>query len=194
MTAPHPALPLAVLALPTFVMVLRSRRIGPGVYTFGDSDSAHDLQGWLFRMVVRGLAGFFLIRLIWPGIADFAGPVPWLTAAPVAWAGLAVLALGSAVAVAGQWQMGSSWRVGLGREATGLVTDGLFAFSRNPVFLGFVLVLIGCFLADANAVTAALSGIGWAALATQTRLEEAHLTATQGEDYQAYCARVRRWL
>lgn len=194
MTAPHPALPLAMLALPTLLMVVRSRRIGPGVYTFGDSDSAHDLQGWLFRMVVRGLAGFFLLRLIWPEIADLAGSVPWLATAPVAWVGLAVLMLGSTVAVAGQWQMGASWRVGLGREATGLVTSGMFALSRNPVFVGFVLVLIGCFLTDANAVTATLAGIGWAAMATQTRLEEAHLTATQGEDYQAYCARVRRWL
>lgn len=194
MTAPHPALPLAVLALPTLLMVVRSLHIGPGVYTFGRSDSAHDLQGWLFRMVVRGLALFFLLRLIWPETAGFAGPIPWLATAPVAWAGLAVLTLGSALAVAGQWQMGTSWRVGLGREATGLVTGGLFAVSRNPVFVGFVLVLAGCFLTDANAVTATLAGIGWAAMATQTRLEEAHLTATNGADYQAYCARVRRWL
>ncbi len=194
MTAPHPALPLVALALPSLLMVIRSRRIGPGVYTFGSSDSAHDLQGWLFRMVVRGLGGFFLLRLIWPEVTEFAGPVPWLANAPAAWGGLAVLMLGSAVAVAGQWQMGASWRVGLGREATGLVTNGLFALSRNPVFVGFVLVLIGCFLTDANAVTATLAGIGWAAMATQTRLEEAHLTATQGEDYQAYCAQVRRWL
>lgn len=194
MTAPHPALPLAVLALLTIMMVVRSRSMGPGVYTFGDSDSAHDLQGWLFRMVVRGLAGFFLLRLIWPEITEFAGPIHWLATAPVAWTGLAALVIGGAVALAGQWQMGASWRVGLGREATGLVTNGLFALSRNPVFVGFVLVLIGCFLTDANAVTATLAAIGWAVMATQTRLEEAHLTATLGEDYQAYCTRVRRWL
>lgn len=194
MTTPHPALPLAILALPTILMVIRSRRIGPGVYTFGRSDSAHDLQGWLFRMVVRGLAGYFLLRIFWPQIAEFTGPIRWLATAPVAWAGLCILALGGAVAVAGQWQMGTSWRVGLGREATGLVTGGLFAVSRNPVFLGFALVLIGCFLTDANAVTATLAGIGCAAMATQTRLEETHLTATLGQDYQAYCARVRRWL
>lgn len=194
MTAPHPALPLVVLTLPALLMALRSRRMGPGVYTFGRSDSAHDLQGWLFRMVVRGLAGFFVLRLIWPEIAEFAGPIRWLATAPVAWAGLALLTLGGAVAVAGNWQMGPSWRVGLGREATELVTGGLFAISRNPVFVGFVLVLIGCLLSDANAVTATLAGIGWAAMATQIRLEEAHLTAAHGVDYQAYCARVRRWL
>ena len=42
--------------------------------------------------------------------------------------------------------------------------------------------------------TATLAGIGWADMATQTRPVEAHLTAMLGEDYQAYCARVHRWL
>ncbi len=55
-------------------------------------------------------------------------------------------------------------------------------------------MLLGAFLSAANALTATALGVGWAAMATQIRLEEAHLTAIHGADYQAYCTRVARWL
>ena len=194
MTAPHPALPLAALVVLATSTTILTRRLGPGTYTFRRSDSAHDLQGQVFRTVSLALAALFLIRPVWPGIDGFAGPVDWLSPPWVAWAGLAVMTLGAAIVVTGQWQMGRSWRIGLGRERTTLVTGGLFARSRNPVFLGFLLVLIGAFLAAANAVTATALGAGWAAMATQIRLEEDHLKASHGADYVAYCARVRRWL
>lgn len=194
MTAPHPALPLAALALLAVSVLLLSRRIGRGVYTFGNGDTAHDFQGRLFRLVALGLAGFYLLRLIWPEFDRILGPVPSLSSIPVAWAGLAAIVLGGALVLVGQWQMGRSWRIGLGREATALVTDGLFTRSRNPVFLGFLILLIGTFLSAANVVTATALGVGWAAMATQIRLEEAHLAAIHGADYQTYCARVARWL
>jgi protein-S-isoprenylcysteine O-methyltransferase Ste14 len=47
-----------------------------------------------------------------------------------------------------QFQMKDSWRIGIDDQMkTELVTNGLFQFSRNPVFLGMTASLIGFFLA-----------------------------------------------
>ena len=194
MTPPHSALPFVALAVLAVLVSVLTRRSGPGAYTFGQSDTTHDFQGRVFRMVSIGLAGYLLARLIWPGIADLTGTVAWLATASAAWAGLAAIVLGGTIVLVGQWQMGRSWRIGLGREPTELVTSGLFSRSRNPIFLGFLLVLIGGFLSAANAVTAATLAVGWVTMATQIRLEEADQRASHGTTYEAYCARVRRWL
>jgi protein-S-isoprenylcysteine O-methyltransferase Ste14 len=77
----------------------------------------------------------------------------------------------------------------------GLVTTGIYRFSRNPVAFGFVLMLIGLplnagsvwgvILTPAMVVTMNLFVIG---------PEEKFLTNRYGEDYKTYLARVRRWL
>ena len=47
--------------------------------------------------------------------------------------------------------MRDSWRAGIPeRDGTELVTGGLYAFSRNPAFLGFDLMYLGVFLLFAN--------------------------------------------
>lgn len=81
------------------------------------------------------------------------------------------------------------------RAATGLVTDGPFAWSRNPIYLADVLVVAGLGLAFANAwmvmaaIVLALLLREWAA-----KREERHLAARFGAEWDAYAAKVRRWL
>lgn len=81
------------------------------------------------------------------------------------------------------------------RAATALVTTGPFALSRNPIYLGNTLLLIGIGLAFRApwflpaALTAAL-----AVSALAIRREEAHLAARFGQDWAAYAHRTPRWL
>jgi protein-S-isoprenylcysteine O-methyltransferase Ste14 len=80
------------------------------------------------------------------------------------------------------------------RAATALVTDGPFAWSRNPIYLGNTLLLSGCGLAFGNAwllVGAAVAAIAVTVLAI--RREEAHLASRFGDAWMAYAARTRRW-
>jgi len=76
-----------------------------------------------------------------------------------------------------------------------LVTTGLFRLSRNPMYLGFVLVLLGAALA-ANVWAALLAPLVflltaqlWYILAEEIAAREAF-----GADYDAYAERTRRWL
>jgi len=76
-----------------------------------------------------------------------------------------------------------------------LVTGGPYRFSRNPIYLGFVLILAGFPL---------FSGTVWGAILVPVLIlnlnnlviqhEEAYLEKKFGEAYAGYRSRVRRWL
>jgi protein-S-isoprenylcysteine O-methyltransferase Ste14 len=109
----------------------------------------------------------------------------------------AVLAVAGIVAtVAAQWQMGTSWRVGVDRsERTELVTDGVFAWVRNPIFTAMVAAAAGLALMVGNVVAVAAFTALVAALEVQVRLvEEPYLHATHGLAYAAYTEDVGRFL
>lgn len=81
------------------------------------------------------------------------------------------------------------------RSATVLVTDGAFRFSRNPMYVGFLGILLGIGTA-ADSVWLVLSVFP---MALYLRLyviarEEAYMERTFGEAYRQYRRRVRRWL
>lgn len=76
-----------------------------------------------------------------------------------------------------------------------LVTSGIYRFTRNPIYLGFLLMVIGLPLN---------SGVYWGIIMapfymmTMTRLvidrEEVYLERKFGKTYASYKSRVRRWL
>lgn len=76
-----------------------------------------------------------------------------------------------------------------------LVTDGIYRFTRNPIYLGFFLMVAGFPLAYGT-----LWGLVAAPLfaATMSRLviekEEAYLEKKFKGEYAGYRSRVRRWL
>ncbi len=81
------------------------------------------------------------------------------------------------------------------RPAHVLVTTGVYAWSRNPIYLGFLAILTGlAFMQDAPFLLAlvpvAFLALRWAVIAR----EEDYLTDGFGEEYKAYQARVGRWL
>jgi protein-S-isoprenylcysteine O-methyltransferase Ste14 len=94
----------------------------------------------------------------------------------------------------GQEDMAASWRIGIAAEHTDLVTDGLFRFCRNPIYLGLQVALVAfCFLLPGY-FSLGLLVLGAVLLHIQARLEEAYLLDRHGEVYAAYRARVGRFL
>ena len=80
-------------------------------------------------------------------------------------------------------------------RASRLVTSGVFRLSRNPIYVGdlLVLVAIAVWLGQAANI-ALLAGFVWYIDRFQIRPEERALSTLFGAEYAAYCARVRRWL
>ena len=78
---------------------------------------------------------------------------------------------------------------------THLVTTGPYRFTRNPVYLGYTMIMLGAGLYIGNiwmAIIAALT----AALthAWIIRSEEKHLLARFGFEFECYCRRTRTWI
>lgn len=75
------------------------------------------------------------------------------------------------------------------------VADGVFRFSRNPMYLGMVVVLLGVAVVLATLLPFAVPLLYAALLAARfIAAEERNLSARFPEGYAAYARRVRRWL
>ena len=79
--------------------------------------------------------------------------------------------------------------------ASQLVTGGIFAASRNPLYVGNLLLLLGVILISGNPWSY-LIGIPLAlgAYRAIVAAEEAFLLDEFGDEYRRYCATVNRWL
>jgi protein-S-isoprenylcysteine O-methyltransferase Ste14 len=79
--------------------------------------------------------------------------------------------------------------------ASTLVTDGVYAITRNPMYVGMLLALIG-FVLWTGAAIAAFSIVAFYFLIDQRQIaiEERALLANFGDDYWGYAERVPRWL
>lgn len=80
------------------------------------------------------------------------------------------------------------------RAATALVTSFPFNLSRNPIYLGNTIPMIGAAFAFANPwfLPAAMLA-AFAVTHLAIRREEAHLAALFGAEWDAYARRTARW-
>ncbi len=153
----------------------------------------HVLEGSLFvvalllgcQVLEAGLAPERVVRL-----APFAalGRVGFALGCVLAFGGLALM-------VRAQLEMGASWRIGVDENSRpGLVTHGLYRWTRNPIYLAMFLAFGGLALMLPTWVTLiALVGtpIG---VQRQVREEEAYLLRTYGEEFRRYASRVGRFV
>jgi protein-S-isoprenylcysteine O-methyltransferase Ste14 len=172
-----------------------ARQAGRSIWLFNAGPASQTLPATLFRIAFAGAA-------LWPLIRSLTGDL--ITRDPVHLAldgivpdiiGHLLVAIGACVAAASQMYMGASWRIGAAERETGaLVDDGPFAVSRNPVFVGQVLLFIGLFLVFPSIVQGALTAALITAVVLQVRIEERVLAATLGAPYADYSRRVGRWI
>ena len=171
------------------------RHTGVNPYKLGGSDSAHDFIGRLFRWTNLAVLAVIVVYTFSDTLYQSLAPIPWLMHPTLVITGLVFLVAALFWVLIAQAQMGDSWRIGIDTEVkTTLVQHGVFALSRNPIFLGMQFMLLGLLLVLPNAVTLTTCVLGVALIQIQVRLEEAHLTQRHGEEYRAYQRRVRRWL
>jgi len=76
-----------------------------------------------------------------------------------------------------------------------LVTQGIYRISRNPIYLGFLIALLGVAIVLGN-VSSILVVIGFFVITEHwyIKFEEAAMAKTFGEQYTQYKAKTRRWL
>jgi protein-S-isoprenylcysteine O-methyltransferase Ste14 len=142
----------------------------------------------------RALLAFLLL----PGTVALL--VPWLMRpddVSIRLPGVAALGLGI---VALLWCVRDFYVAGRGSLAPWspperLVTDGLYRYSRNPMYLAVLLILCGWALAYGSRALWVYAAAMTIAFHLRVVLaEEPWLARTHGEQWAAYRARVPRWL
>ncbi len=138
---------------------------------------------------VVGLVLGMLLHLVRPWSLPVAGGARWGGAAVLLAAGLALL--GGA--------MGLFRRTGQDPKpwvsTPEIIATGVYAFTRNPMYLGMGVLQAGLGVALANAWVVALVPVTWVVIwAIAIRHEEAYLERKFGDAYLDYRRRVRRWL
>jgi protein-S-isoprenylcysteine O-methyltransferase Ste14 len=139
----------------------------------------------------------YLIVVLWAAmvldswgirVSFFNGPAPLRQAAVWVWA------IGFILLFVGRFALGSSFRIGQPKESTHLRVDGLFRFSRNPMYVGVYATLLASVLRTLNPVVLLLGAFIVAVHHRIVLAEEAHLRNTFGREYEEYRCRVGRYL
>ncbi|MFN2288046.1 MAG: isoprenylcysteine carboxylmethyltransferase family protein [Chromatocurvus sp.] len=138
--------------------------------------------------LVFGVVAIFTLDEFAP-VLRYTGLASQLTGGAVMLAGLALLVVSG----------GLFTRAGTGmvpfRDVKVLVTSGVYTRTRNPMYLALALILLGVAI-TVGALSALIvpplfmAIIDW----RYVRPEEAMLREVFGDEYTAYCGRVRRWL
>lgn len=104
----------------------------------------------------------------------------------------AILLIFCSFAIAFAATAGLGWENAFGAK-DGLRTDGIFRYSRNPIYIATWFGLVGwAFLVPVPFVVATL--INWALLyLVAVFIEERWLARTYGQDFHDYCRKVRRF-
>ena len=133
--------------------------------------------------------GMYLLDLYLPfGEFDFFGRTLLIK---VLW-GLAILI--TLVAIFQFLRAGTTTSPVKPENATVLITNGIYRYSRNPMYLAMLLILLGYGLYLGNAFNTLLAaGFVYYMNAYQIKPEEEALTALYGREYTHYLRATRRW-
>lgn len=137
---------------------------------------------WFITVLI--FAAAFLLGLLDWNRLDWPASIRWSI-------GLPLILVGNIVVWRGVHKIGMAATSG---EASGLKTDGLYGWSRNPQYLADMTILIGWGILAASLWTLPILAIGCAVLLIAPFAEEPWLEESYGELYRTYKSTVRRYI
>ena len=183
---------LVAFVIPTY-RTYKMTGINP--ITFGKNDNAHDYIGFIMKVLIVLLFVAVLTFSFSEKIYSYLVPISYLQTKTLAIIGLALIHIALVWISIAQYQMSNSWRIGIDeKNKTKLVTDGVFSISRNPIFLGMIISVVGLFFIVPNALTFFLIIITYIVIQIQIRLEEEFLQKQHSQDYVSYKLKTKRLL
>jgi protein-S-isoprenylcysteine O-methyltransferase Ste14 len=182
------ALTIVLLLAMVLSRVFLLRRQGIKAMKFGNIDKTDFLipPFALFYFYVLFAAAFG-----WPNVSTY----QFFHSEAAAWTGVLFCLAGLLILLWSLISFKQSFRVGIDTDRPDkLIVDGIFAFSRNPIYLAFAMVLIGEFLIFPNWITLIYLVAATWLVHRQVLREEEYLKGHYGRAYEQYCHRVRRYL
>jgi protein-S-isoprenylcysteine O-methyltransferase Ste14 len=182
------ALTIVLLLGTVLTRVLLLRSAGTQAMHFGNIDKK---DFFIPPMALFYFYTIFAAAFHWPVVST----QKFIDSSIIAWIGVGLCFTGVLVLILSLVSFGTSFRVGIDvDQPDALVTTGIFAISRNPIYVGFALVLIGQFLVFPNWVPLVYVVAGVLLFHRQVLREEHFLRQHYGHEYEEYCRRVRRYV
>src|SRR5690606_26462684 len=150
--------------------VVVAQRIGKNPLVLPKDDSAYELIGLYFKLTLIAMFIYVLAYAFIPTWHNHYLPVMKLYNITMQSIRIGFLIVALVWTVIAQGNMKNSWRIGIDTDTkTELVTSGLFSVSRNPIFFGMILSLVGLFLTTPNALTLIFLILGYVLIQIQIR-------------------------
>jgi protein-S-isoprenylcysteine O-methyltransferase Ste14 len=182
------ALAIVLLLGTVLSRVLLLRRTGTRAMYFGKLDKTDFL---IPPVALCYFYTLFAAAFGWP-LAD---THRFFRSTAVAWLGVALCLAGVLILLLSLVSFGNSFRVGIDVDRPGqLVTTGIFAVSRNPIYVGFFVFLLGQFLVFPGWTPLIALAAASLLFHRQVLREEKFMRQRYGQEYAEYCGRVRRYL
>ena len=181
---------LIVLIIPNYQTIRQTRM---NHIIFGKDDNVY--IGFIIKMLI--ILFFFVVFTysMSEKMYSYLVPISYLQTQTLTIIGLALIHIALVWISIAQFQMSNSWRIGIDEEnKTKLVTDGVFLISRNPIFLGMIISVLGLFFIVPNALTFFLTITTYIVIQIQIRLEEEFLQKQHAQDYVNYKLKTKRLL
>jgi protein-S-isoprenylcysteine O-methyltransferase Ste14 len=90
-------------------------------------------------------------------------------------------------------RMGKSWRMGVTRERTELISDGLYAYIRHPIYAFSILLMLCTVVVVPTMPMLAVAVLHIALMILKARNEERFLLSLHGGAYARYCRETGRF-
>jgi len=139
------------------------------------------------KLLLLCLGGIFILHRLFPLKRIISTPFNWLGGLP--------LLIGVALTIGGDHkfsQVGTTIKTF--DKPDRLVTEGMFRYSRNPIYLGFVLILFGVWII-LGTLSPVVGALLFGVITNQWYIpyEEQMLTTQFGQAFEKYKKQTRRW-
>lgn len=169
-----------------------ARIIGKSPVVLPGDDSAYALIGRYFKWTLLGIFLYVCGYFFYPDLPLFTPFRVWISIKVI---GITAMLMAFVWILTAQLQMKDAWRIGIDTAVnTGLVTSGLFTVSRNPVFFGMLVILVGLVLVTPNIFSLVFLILGSCFIRLQVYLEEDFLLRQHGNAYIQYKQNTRRFI
>ncbi len=137
-----------------------------------------------------------MVSVVIMAVLNYFAPIRNILHPPVTYSGVIFIVIGLIITI---WSAVLFIKAGTEikpfEESTHLVTQGMFQLTRNPMYLGMVMILLGIALLFGSLTPFILIPIFvWLIQTVFIKNEEIVMERTFGDEYREYRERVRRWL
>ncbi len=139
---------------------------------------------------------YFMVSVVIMAVLNYFAPIRNILHPPVTYSGVIFIVIGLIITI---WSAVLFIKAGTEikpfEASTHLVTQGMYQLTRNPMYLGMVMILLGIALLFGSLTPFILIPIFvWLIQTIFIKNEEIVMERTFGDEYREYRERVRRWL